>query len=265
MHREEETMRQYLDLAISYWNQYWGDAYVQYVMIAALMIIAAFAVRRKEARHVFFTAVLTLAAFFMPPFIMLVTRVTGESVYWRFLWLFPTVILISYVLSGMIGMVKNEILRFLLVSGACVLLIISGSGQHKAENFVYLENWLKIPDDIVKACDLIREDSGGDTVKVAAEEEAACYVRVYDPSFYMPFGRWGEGAVTKNQKTLYTQINLPEKHYRALAKYARDQKCNYLIISPVPQEGAQILQEIGYHLAGSTETYEIYANKSVRP
>ncbi len=258
-------MKQYLDLAVTYWNQYWGDAYVQYVMIAALMIIAAFAVRRKEARHVFFTAAITLAAFFMPPFVKMVIGVTGDSVYWRFLWLFPTVILISYVLSGMIIMVEKKGLRLLLAAGACALLIVSGTGQHKAANFVYLDNWLKIPDEIVQACDMIRTDSRGGTVKVAAEEAAACYVRVYEPSFYMPFGRWGEGAVTKNQRTFYTQINLPGKNYTALAKYARDQKCNYLIITAVPKEGVEKLQDVGYQLAGSTETYEIYVNREVRP
>ena len=72
------------------------------------------------------------------------------------------------------------------------VIAASGTGMIKAGNFERVYNRQQVPDQIAMICNRINEDREGKKVRIAADEYTASYIRVYDPSLKMAYGRRGE-------------------------------------------------------------------------
>ena len=63
-----------------------------------------------------------------------------------------------------------------------------------------VSNRQQVPDEIAMICERINNDRNGNEIRIAADEYASSYIRVYDPALNMAYGRRGAGAVDKNAK-----------------------------------------------------------------
>ena len=87
-----------------------------------------------------------------------------------------------------------------LLQGLVLILFIavigiSGKSVWSEENYVQVHNYQKVPDEVAQVCNLISDQlEEGETVCVAADDYLAAYIRVYQPSFYMPYSRAGKGS-----------------------------------------------------------------------
>lgn len=130
----------------------------------------------------------------------------GKIVYWRVLWLLPTVPLIAGGFTELVRRSRNRIVQVILVLVLTGVIAASGTGMIKAGNFERVFNRQQVPDQIAMICNRINEDREGKEVRIAADEYTASYIRVYDPSLKMAYGRRGDGAVGKKARVLYKQI-----------------------------------------------------------
>lgn len=72
---------------------------------------------------------------------------------------------------------------------------ISGKSVWSEDNYVQVHNYQKVPDEVAQVCNLISDQQEeGEEVCVAADDYLAAYIRVYQPSFYMPYSRAGKGS-----------------------------------------------------------------------
>lgn len=67
-----------------------------------------------------------------------------------------------------------------------------------------VHNFQKVPDEAAQICDLInKQKEEGEVIYLAADDNIAAYVRVYDPSILMPYGRGGKGRTTQAARSVY--------------------------------------------------------------
>ena len=81
--------------SVSAWKQNWGDGFLQYMLLAALLLLLVLTIRKnKDARMILVYACAALALFFCPFTEYVIIRAVGKSVYWRVMWILPTGIVI---------------------------------------------------------------------------------------------------------------------------------------------------------------------------
>ena len=232
----------------------------------------------------------------------LLQKCVGGDVYWRVLWLLPTVPLLAYGGTALIygsrdsksptadepkeavadgqketadvqwQSVTNEreaeasrfSVRILLLVLLLAGIVVSGKSLMDAGFYERVHNFQKVPDEAAQICDFInKQKEEGEVIYLAADDNIAAYVRVYDPSILMPYGRGGKGRTTQAARKLYTQLTSGMPVIKKVVKYAKSLECNYLVF-PLPSQKKQDYMAIkGYFLIGQVNSYGIF--KYVEP
>ena len=135
-----------------------------------------------------------------------------------------------------------------------------GTGLNKDGFYKKVQNVQKIPDEVVSICNLINEQKEeNEEIYLATDDKIASYVRVYDPSIKMPYGRGGKGASGKKAaRWLHKQLVAEVPVIKKVVKNAKRLKCNYLVF-PVPSKKKQLYMETkGFYLIGQVNEYGIF-------
>ena len=180
----------------------------------------------------------------------------GEEIYYRLLWLWPIVPTISYATVQLWKAVKEQS-RILVVLAIALIIILSGKLMYSNGNYSLAENEYHVPQVVVDICDDVRIE--GREVMVLFPRELVQYVRQYDATICMPFGRevlvdsWGVG--TKNG-TYYVMETQPID-VRLAAQYAREDMCHYVIIRETDKLDGKF-EDYGYEPFGVYDGYIVY-------
>ena len=140
------------------------------------------------------------------------------------------------------------------------VLAFCGTGLNKDGFYKKVQNVQKIPDEVVSICNLINEQKEeNEEIYLATDDKIASYVRVYDPSIKMPYGRGGKGASGKKAaRWLHKQLVAEVPVIKKVVKNAKRLKCNYLVF-PVPSKKKQLYMETkGFYLIGQVNEYGIF-------
>ena len=89
--------------------------------------------------------------------------------------------------------------QYILLIFIAAVLAFCGTGLNKDGFYKKVQN---VQDrsltEVVSICNLINEQKGeNEEIYLATDDKIASYVRVYDPSIKMPYGRGGKGASGK--------------------------------------------------------------------
>ncbi len=105
------------------------------------------------------------------------------------------------------------------------------NGLNRDGFYKKVQNVQKIPDEVVSICNLINEQKEeNEEIYLATDDKIASYVRVYDPSIKMPYGRGGKGASGKKAaRWLHKQLVAEVPVIKKVVKNAKRLKCNYLV------------------------------------
>lgn len=249
-------MKEIVAWAVEIWKMYWGTGWIQYLLAAGG--ICFLFLGRKKGTALFWYTVLVLGLFFCPVSGRVIMRCVGKEVYWRVLWLLPTVVLIAGGFTEIVKRAGNRIIQIVLIVVLAGVISVSGTGMIKAGNFERVYNSRQIPDEIATICDRINADRNDREVRIAADEYVSSYVRVYDPSLKMAYGRRGAGAVDKNARKLHEQINSPVPDGQETAKLANSAKCTYVVMVPPGEEFLQKMEQGGYQVLDAVNSYYIF-------
>ena len=171
-------MKEIVTWAVTIWDMYWGNGWIQYLLALGGVGILIFGRKTGIALRLFFYTILLLGLFFCPVSGRVIMRCIGESVYWRVLWLLPTVPVIAGGFTEVVSRSKNGILQAVLTAVLVGAVVISGTGMIKAGNFERVYNHQQVPDEIAMICNKINADRNKREVRIAADEYAASYIRV---------------------------------------------------------------------------------------
>lgn len=253
-------MKEVMRIVLERWLQYWGESAYLWIFCAAALYLFLFKRKKEYVKNVLLYELIILLIFWFPLTAAIIQKCLGQSVYWRILWLLMNVPVCALAIVELIKDKKSKV-KALLLTVAIVLIAISGKSILKAGVYEKAHNYQKIPYEAVVVCDLVKNDAGEKKVHLAADDYLASYVRVYDASITMPYGRAGRGYVNKKSKKLYNEICSGEKNYALIAEYAKELECNYIVCSVSDSEGITIMEENGFCVIGSVNQYTIFSYK----
>ena len=236
-------MREIFENALTSWDKYWNGSYCPYLLLGAALYLLLFERKRKKAGYLLGYLGITLFLFFCPLTSALIQKCIGSMVYWRAIWLLPAVpVIIPVVLC-------------------LILVIFCGTSVWQAGNYVKVANRQKVPEETAQAAEVICRERSSQNSLVVADNHMAPYLRVYDPSIQLAFGRDGKGRRSRNGKRLYEHLNALEPDYTIVAKRAKKEKCEFLIFRIPAEREAEvvgIMEKYGYQRISVIDNYSIF-------
>ena len=267
-----------LKWTISIWSLYWGKGFYQYLLLASVLYLllahrtagsatdGSLRMPGQKKGIVSDTLpymLLILFIFFFPPTAWFISKCIGQDVYWRVLWLLPAIPVIALAATSLIQAQSRKFMKVLLLLISLVLIGLSGTGLIRSGSYQKFANYQKVPNEVAYCCELIREKAAEDNLevcRVAADNYLNSYIRVYDASIYMPYGRGEKGALKVSERKLYRYLTAEDPDYKKIGKYAKKCDCNFLIV-PGREDGSDSLVcKYGYTEIGRAGSYVIYEN-----
>lgn len=254
-------MKEILEWIIHTWEMYWGSGFYQYLLLAAALYLLIFHRKKQSVRQTLAFSFAVLFVFLCPLTARIIRACIGQSVYWRVLWLLPAIPVIAMAAVEFLRGRKSRPVQLLLVLVCCGAIALSGQDMLRAGSYVRTANRQKVPDDIANICNLVLDEAARDEVteiRMAADDYVASYARVYDASILQPYGRWGMGALIRQNSRIYNLMHQPEpRNYRKIAKLCQKTGCNFLVIS-VPEKRKRKIRRYGYTEIGTVGSYTIF-------
>lgn len=259
-----DTMREMMEWILYIWSLYWNEGFYQYLLLAAALYLLVFHRKKKGARQILISLGVILFVFFCPFTAAAIRACIGSDVYWRVLWLLPLVPAIAAAAAWLVSSQRTKPVQIFLLLLVTAAIALSGQQMLKDGNFVRTTNRQQIPDVTARICNIVQEAAAADgitEIRIASDDEVNSYIRVYDASIQMPFGRWGKGALTKDTQKLYTEITSAAPHYKKLARLAWRTGCNFLALPQREKDPHAPLAKYGYAEIGTSGPYTVYQLK----
>lgn len=166
------------------WNivsSYFSDTF--YLILLLLLIICIFVKRDFPGNRKLLVAIGTYCLFF-PILFFACDKLRMGSVFYRFLWVFPSSVIIGIGFTWVLKKKDNTKAGFIIE--AFILILLVG-------NICFNESYLKLPNniykienDVIEAADLIEEDTEKDNIIIIGEVSFLSQVRQYSSRFW-----WG--------------------------------------------------------------------------
>lgn len=187
-----------------------------------------------------------------PIFAKLMVEVNGDSVYWRVYWLLPLMIGIPFLFTELIFKADKKISKIGISILCVVVIVVCGEFIYTSENYVKVNNYYKIPDDIFEIILAISNDDEESKI-VAGPLEFEIYTRQVDGTITLPEDRSFSGVY--NEDSIVTYINNGD--YQNIYNKAIEINCNYIIMSNVV-EVDDSLANYGFEILCQNDTYTLY-------
>lgn len=255
----DSFMKESINWIITNWKLYWGDGSFQYLLLAAIIYLIGWKRKKRSVQQVLLYLLAGLLLFICPLTATFIQKCIGETVYWRVLWILPVTPVIA--LAGA-EFPENRHTDF-LHSGLIIIFIsaavICANSLLHSGNYTRTYNHQKVPDEVANICNLVQENAQeGTEVCLAADDHVASYVRVYDPSIIMPYGRRTKGSLDQNSRSLYQAINADSPDYGRIAELAADKDCSFISVAIPENFDAAGMESMGYTLIGTVNQYGVF-------
>ena len=233
-------------------KQYGGNGYLLVLFLASMLylLIAEKDIRKKLVMAV--APLIILVGFFIPYTRIAYVAILHEGdTYYRILWLFPMAASIAY--AGCKLFKDHKRIGLVVVSA---IIIISGRLVYKNEYMYKAENAYHIPQTVVDICDEISPKEGEPRVRAVFPGEFIHFVRQYDTSILMPYGR----DVIHNDyyNAVYVAFQKPEIiNAEELLEATRQSQCHYIIMHKDRQIDVK-LEDMGLVVVDTIGGYNIY-------
>lgn len=213
---------------------------------------------KAKAGAVAIYTLLALAAFFFPVSAWILQKCIGAEVYWRVLWGVPVVPLLAYAGTRLVRRPKKKIAQAAVLAIMLGVTAVSGKSIYEG-NYSRVHNYQQVPDEVAHICNLINAHRGDGDALLATDNNLSPYIRVYDASIRMPYGRLGRGAKAEIDRTIYHDINFESDKYAEIAKNAKHRGCTYLAICIYNEEQQNEIEAEGYVLLDFVNQYGVFA------
>lgn len=258
-------MQKTWDTIVAMYEQYAADSWYLYLLGAALLFLLI-TCRKRKTNGVWLIAAVLFAVLYLWPVTagIIMKNFIGRSVYWRMLWVLPAVLIIAFAGASFLGMFKKKWLQNLLCVFLAAAVILGGTCMYFQGNYSAGENLYKLPSATVPLCDMISEDAqanGIDQVKVLVPNQLLCYIRQYEASFLMPYGRnaFKYEDLTQNQAGLFSQMSSEdEADPETLNMLLENEKCNYFVWDRQDEARRMEFADYGYVTVGDVDEYRVY-------
>lgn len=261
-------------MSMSYYMQLiWGYIYLYigegkgflWVLFAAGFILMILRVRRRpEASYLVWYTIIVSVLMFNPLTGSLLGKVGLDEVYWRMMWLIPITPVIAMAVAGADNYVldlskkkpsekTSKWVRFAIAVVCSIAVVACGKWVYIERDFDFKKNVYKLPDDIPQVGRILKNGS-----KMIGEDSVMEWIRVYDATIRLPYGRQDLHFTHNDHQEELMQIFHEEVwSAKKVCTAARDNHCKYIVASVDRQiDGA--MADYGYEEKTRTEKYIIY-------
>ncbi|WP_026526803.1 hypothetical protein [Butyrivibrio sp. VCD2006] len=230
---------------------YGGNGYLLALYVASMLYLL---VAEKDMRKKLVMAVaplIILVGFFAPFTRIVFAAVKEGDTYYRILWMIPMTVSIAY--AGCKLFMDHKRIGLAVVSA---IIILGGSIVYKNEYMLKAENAYHIPQVVVDVCDVISPEEGEPRVRAVFPSELLHFVRQYDTSILMPYGR----DVPHNQyyNAVHEAFEKPEViNAGELLEATRQAQCRYIVMYKDRAIDVK-LEDMGLTLVETVGGYNIY-------
>lgn len=251
-------MRETMEWILCTWSLYWGEGFYQYLLLVAAVYLLFCKRKEERTKCLLSYLAMVLFVFFFPVTASIIRECIGQDVYWRVLWILPLVPLLAYAGTEFVKGQKRFVVRTALVLMLAAAAAFCGKSLWQAGNYEKVHNYQQVPDEVAQICDLVNSNREGDRAHLATDDYIASYVRIYDASITMPYGRAGRGARSAKSRRLYNQISAPAPNYKAIARLARSRRCNFIVVKLSKETTQAVFEKKGYMLTGMVNEYGVF-------
>lgn len=246
---------------ITVYQDYAGSGFV--LGMYFLSVVYLFVTEKKKNTRIYFLYVPlgVLLLFFNPLAAKIIYSFVGDEIYYRMLWMLPIVVTIAYAAVELLKSLSGKVRMVTGVAIVC-LMMLGGKFIYQNSYFSVAENVYHVPDAVVHICDAIKVE--GREVMAAFPREMVQYVRQYEPSVCMPYGRemMVEDWIGWHVYELYQEMNADTYDAGRIAELAKERSCHYVIL----WEEKEIIGEFedyDYELFAVIDGYRIYRDTTV--
>lgn len=254
-------MKAILSWILSIWKMYWNEGFYQYLLLLSVVYLLICKRKKTGTRQALPFLFAMLFVFFCPFTAVLIRACIGESVYWRALWLIPLIPVIALGATEFLRDRKTKLAQAVLLLLFVGVIAVSGKSVMQAGNYIRLANHQKVPNEVAYVCNLMQEKAQEENltkIRVASDDYISSYIRVYDPTILMPYGRWGKGALNYHATSLYKLVNSDAPNYTKLGKRAKKTHCNFLVLPETSADPTKGLSKYKFEEIGTAGSYTIY-------
>lgn len=251
-------MKELMTDILAKWNQYWDGGYFLWIFAAALIYLILFHRKKEHIKYVLWYVGVILFLFWCPITAFVIRKCIGADVYWRCVWMLLSVPLTALAITEIISAQKKQLLKVIVTVLTLSIVAVSGKSMMSAGVYETAHNNQKIPYEAVVAVNIVNAHAAGEQVHLATDDYLAAYIRVYDASITMPYGRRGADRLDRNCKKLYNEFLTVEINYKRVAKLAKKTNCNYVVCLVRTPKDIEVMQKYGYEVIGEVGNYRIF-------
>ena len=234
-----------------------------YLLFAAALLFLILKRDDKENRKWLVGYTLLFAAVYICPLTarIIMKYCIGGFVYWRMFWILPTSVIVAYVAVSVCTAGKKKTIQAVCASLLMTLIIVTGKNPYVGGQAIYQKavNMQKLPADACQISSLIAAArTEGETALAVMPEDLVGYVRQYDASIRLLYGRRSKSE--KPVRKIRRQMRKEQPKIKKLIRRIRQQGVNYLVFLADEQQDAKI-QRNGFEKIGKVGGYSVYKDK----
>jgi len=221
--------------------------------MALLYILTKYKEEDKKSKSFLLTyPIIVFIIIWNPIFTKIILNFINEEVYWRMYWLVPIGITLAYIFTKIIYS-QSKVIRKIFNSIAIFIIIIaSGKLVFSSENYQKVNNYYKVPDEILDIVLEVSKDEEG-YKKLVGPHEFIIYTRQIDGTIKLGDAR--SFTAVYSQYAFVTFIN--EGDVSNLMVRAKKEDCNYIVFKNETELNSD--PEIyGYKLIKQNKLYKLY-------
>lgn len=254
----ERNMMQNTSLGV--WQNISGSGMLTGLFLCALVFL--FFQEKETYKRILlvYLPAIWVGILFLPITYQIIAGIIDEELYYRFFWMLPMTLIIAYALVQVFYLYQGSYKKIIAV---CIAVVLALCGDFVYNNWRYsaAENKYHVPQSVVDMCDLMHAE--GREVMAVFPAELMQYVRQYDSTVVMPYGR----NVLVEEWQVYHPLDVimgtEILDSKALGETARAYSCVYVVVQEERKTSGDLtenLEKYGYELKSEMHGYHIYYN-----
>ena len=247
------------DTAFSVWQNISGSGMLLALYVCAVIFL--FYTEKETYKRILlvYLPLFWIGVLLLPFTYNVVAEVMDVEVYYRFFWMLPVTLVIAYTAVQVYHMYQGRY-RSLVALGLTLVMVLSGDFVYNNWRYSKAENAFHVPQTVVELCDMMH--AKGREVLALFPEELMQYVRQYDSTICLPYGRNVLVEDWNMNHPLYEMMEAEVVDCDALGEAAVTYHCAYVVLREA-RETIGDLTASGYVLKGSCGGYQVYYNDEV--
>lgn len=250
-------MTEVIQTTIDIYKNYIGNSMMAVLLMAAVLYLWV-TEEKKEIKILFVYLTAAVGAlFFFPVFAYIAMHVfLDKQVYYRIIWLLPMGMIVSYTFVKVVTQIERKRRRIVVSVFALLFLIQTGSLIYLNPMVTPRENLYHLPAEDIAVADVLHVD--GRNVKAVVPAELLQFIRQYDPSIELAYGR--EALVDGwSSNPLFECMEANPVRSYAITDYSRQQGVEYIVLrTGTPIVGGNPIQKYQFTYLTTVENYDIY-------